>query len=71
VDDATVLDIAAGTDEDAVDITAQDAAIPDARIFPDGDVTDNLGARSNEGGWVNRRSPIEKFEVWHGFGSVV
>ena len=50
VDHAAVLDVGARADPDRVDVAAQHAIVPDARLGPDFDVADQLRAGRDEGG---------------------
>src|SRR6267154_883775 len=47
VDDSVVLNVRARPDDDAVDITAQDRAVPDARFFFKNYVAEHSRARNN------------------------
>jgi hypothetical protein len=59
VDDCVVLQVRSGTDDDAVDITAEDGAVPDARFLEQGDVADDGGTRNDKGRRMNLRAELE------------
>jgi hypothetical protein len=53
VDGGIVLNIRARPDDDAVDIAAQDCAVPDARFFFENYVTEHSRARNNPRAGMN------------------
>ena len=54
VDNSVVLNIRARPDDDAVDITAQDRAVPDACFFFENYVTQHSRARNNPRAGMDR-----------------
>src|SRR5690606_26674 len=55
MDYGSVLHVAARADDDTVEITAQHAVVPNARVRPDLDVADQPRPRRDEGRFVNPR----------------
>ena len=52
---AGVLNVRAGADADLLDVAAQDAAVPDAGVRPELDVTDDDRTRRHPGARVQAR----------------
>ena len=53
MEDAVVLDVGVASDGYAAVVAAQDGAGPDAGVFAEGDVADDICGLANEGGGVN------------------
>ncbi len=53
--DAAILHVGARADDDPVDVAAQHAVVPHARVGPDGHVADDPRAGGDEGGFVDLR----------------
>jgi len=58
MDDGIVLNVRARPDDDAVDVAAQYSAVPNARLFCQGDIANYCCAGNNPGGWMDRGSFI-------------
>src|SRR5690606_29504676 len=70
VQHGTVLDIAAGPNLDALDVTAQHAAEPDAATLVEDDTADHRGVGRDEVAAADQSDRLPVKAVLHGFSSV-
>lgn len=66
MDDAAILNVGAGANDDALDIAAQHAIILDRAFGTEDDIADDLGAGGDPGGFVDLGAGTGEGVVGHG-----